>query len=227
MSRSTQPRNLPEGVWKTLLAHAFTLVDEIARHGISDPFWTFGDGTVLMLRHGHRLSKDIDIFVPDPQYLGFVSPRLSDVAERVAQDYVEGPGYVKLLRPEGEIDFVASPNLTAQPFDEWTLMGRTVKVATAAEIVAKKLWHRGDRATARDLFDLSLVIEREPDALAAAAPYLVRHRETFLSQIGQRRAVLNAQFEAIDALDYRPGYDEAVERTGRFLRQLPALAASV
>jgi predicted nucleotidyltransferase component of viral defense system len=197
VSRSTEPRDLPEGVWQTLLAHAFTLVDEIARHGISDPFWTFGGGTVLMLRHGHRLSKDIDIFVPDPQYLGFVSPRLSDAAERVSQDYVEGPGYVKL-------------------------MGRTVKVETAAEIVAKKLWHRGDRATARDLFDLSLVIEREPDALATAAPYLVRHREAFLAQIGQRRAVLKVQFEAIDALDYQQGYDEAVERASRFLLQLSA-----
>ena len=134
MNRSLQPNALPEGVWQTLLAHAFTLVDEIARRGISDPFWTFGGGTVLMLRHGHRLSKDIDIFVPDPQYLGFVSPRLSDAAERVSVDYVEGPGYVKLLRPEGEIDFVASPNLTAQPYDEWTLLGRTVKVETAAEI---------------------------------------------------------------------------------------------
>lgn len=221
MNQPTQPSALPEGVWQTLLTHAFTLVDEIARRGISAPFWTFGGGTVLMLRHSHRLSKDIDIFVPDPQYLGFVSPRLSDAAERVSADYVEGPGYVKLLRPEGEIDFVASPNLTAQPYDEWTLLGRTVKVETAAEIVAKKLWHRGDRATARDLFDLSLVIEREPDALATAAPYLVRHRDAFLTQIEQRRVVLSAQFEAIDALGYRPRYDEAVDRASRFLRQLP------
>jgi hypothetical protein len=43
---STQPSALPEGVWQTLLAHAFTLVDEIAQRGISDPFWTFGGGTV-------------------------------------------------------------------------------------------------------------------------------------------------------------------------------------
>jgi len=216
-----QPKALPDGVWQTLLAHAFTLVDEIARHGISHPFWTFGGGTVLMLRHGHRLSKDIDIFVPDPQYLGYVSPRLSDAAEQVSVDYVEGPGYVKLLRPEGEIDFVASPNLTAQPYEEWTLLGRTVKVETAAEIVAKKLWHRGDRATARDLFDLSLVIEREPDALQTAAPYLVRHRDAFLAQLRQRRAVLSAQFEAIDALGYQPPYDEAVDRASGFLKQLP------
>jgi predicted nucleotidyltransferase component of viral defense system len=224
MDPRTQPSTLPEGVWQTLLAHAFTLVDEIARRGISDPFWTFGGGTVLMLRYGHRLSKDIDIFVPDPQYLGFVSPRLSDAAEQISSDYVEGPGYVKLLRPEGEIDFVASPNLTTTPFEEWTLMGRAVKVETATEIVAKKLWHRGDRATARDLFDLALVIEREPEALKSAAPYLTRHRDAFLTQIQQRRAVLGAQFEAIDVLAYRPTYDDAADRASRFLKQLPAAA---
>jgi predicted nucleotidyltransferase component of viral defense system len=221
MSRNTEPLDLPQGIWQTLLPHAFTLIDEIARLLTPEPFWTFGGGTVLMLRHQHRMSKDIDIFVPDPQYLGFVSPRLSDAAENVSQDYVEGPGFVKLLRPEGEIDFVASPNLTAQPFEEWTLLGRKVKVETSAEIVAKKLWHRGDRATARDLFDLSLVIEREPDDLATAAPYLTRHRETFLSQLEQRRAVLSAQFEAIDTLEYRPSYNESLERARIYLSQLP------
>lgn len=84
---------------------------------------------------------------------------------------------------------MASPNLTAQPYDEWTLLGRTVKVETAAEIVAKKL----------------------------------RHRDAFLTQILQRRAVLSAQFEAIDALGDRPPYDEAVDRARRFLLQLPAV----
>lgn len=94
-----QPVDLPDGVWRDLLQHAFNLVDEIALLGLPQPFWTFGGGTVLMLRYRHRFSKDVDIFVPDPQYLGFVSPRLSDVAESITHDYVEGPGYVKLLRP--------------------------------------------------------------------------------------------------------------------------------
>lgn len=212
---------LPGGVWQSLLLHAFTLIDEISKHGgMAQPTWTFGGGTVLMLRHHHRMSKDIDIFVPDPQYLGFVSPRLSDVAETVTLDYVEGPGYIKLLRPEGEIDFVASPNLTSQPYEEWHLLGRLVKVETSAEIVAKKLYHRGDRAAARDLFDLALVIEREPQALTSAAPYLVRHRNAFIQQIKQRRSVLKIQFEAIDRLDYQIGYDAAVSSAERFLSSL-------
>jgi hypothetical protein len=214
------PGVLPDGVWQVLLQYAFYLVDEIAAHGIKDPFWTFGGGTVLMLRYGHRLSKDIDIFVPDPQYLGYVSPRLSDVAEGVSGKYVEGPGYIKLLRPEGEIDFVASPNLTAEPFEIWELLGRPVKVETSAEIVAKKLWHRGDRVTARDLFDLALVIEREPRALATAGPYLVKHRDTFLLQVEQRKLVLKAQFDAIDVLAYRPSYEQATAAASAFLMQL-------
>lgn len=214
------PSNLPAGIWQDLLRHAYSLIDEIAKHGISDPVWTFGGGTVLMLRHRHRVSKDIDIFVPDPQYLGFVSPRLSDVAESVTQDYVEGPGYVKLLRPEGEIDFVASPNLTAEPFELWRLMGRSVRVETSSEIVAKKLWHRGDRATARDLFDLALVIEREPQALTSAREYLVRYREVFLSQLEQRKAVLKLQFNAIDRLDYQVSYEQAQRLAIEFLMSL-------
>jgi hypothetical protein len=214
------PAQLPDGVWQGLLKHAFSLVDEIAAHGIQDPFWTFGGGTVLMLRYGHRLSKDIDIFVPDPQYLGYVSPRLSDVAEGVSDQYVEGPGYIKLLRPEGEIDFVASPNLTAEPFEMWELLGRAIRVETSAAIVAKKLWHRGDRATARDLFDLALVIEREPQALATAGPFLARHRGAFLQQVDQRKLVLKAQFDAIDVLDYRPSYEQAADAASAFLMQL-------
>lgn len=215
-----QPKDLPDGIWASLLKQAFLLMDEVERYGISQPFWTFGGGTVLMLRYRHRLSKDIDVFVPDPQYLGYVSPRLSEVAESVSQDYVEGPGYIKLLRPEGEIDVVAAPNLTAPAFEMWRLLERTVRVETAAEIVAKKLWHRGDRATARDLFDLSLVIEREPEALRQAARYLTRHAKPFLEQLHARRAVLKAQFEAIETLEYQPQYDEALARAEVFLNGL-------
>ncbi len=221
MNPGTRPRRLPPGPWRGLLVHAFRLIEEIGAHGVTDPFWTFGGGTVLMLRYQHRRSKDIDIFVPDPQYLGHVTPRLSAVAEDISADYVEGAGYVKLIRPEGEIDFVASRNLTAAPFDTWSVQGRPVRVETAAEIVAKKLWHRGDRVSARDLFDLALVIEREPDSLAAASEFLVRHRLAFIEQLVQRAAVLKAQFDAIDALKYRPTFDQAASRARTFLEALP------
>ena len=214
-------REIPEGVWKDLLPHALSIIEDIKNHGTHDPFWTFGGGTVLMCRYRHRHSKDIDIFVPDPQYLGFVTPRLSDVAAAVSTDYVEDQSsYVKLIRSEGEIDFVASPNLTEEPFETWNIGGQHIRVETAAEIVAKKLWHRGDRATARDLFDLSLVIEREPEALVKAAKFLRKNAQPFIGQIASRSVVLKAQFSEIDMLNYRPTYDEAAQRATAFLGSL-------
>ena len=79
-----------------------------------------------MLRYGHRLSKDIDIFVPDPQYLGYVTPRLSERAADLTQDYTEAATFVKLQFDEGEIDFVAAPNLlpAADAWESWEVMGR-------------------------------------------------------------------------------------------------------
>lgn len=222
MTSPGQPRRLPRGDWRSLLRHALTLVDEIARHGMPDPFWTLGGGTVLMLRHHHRRSRDIDIFVPDPQSLGFVSPRLNSVAAAVCSDYVEGARFVKLVCSEGDIDFVAAPNLTATPFDTWRIERRPVRVETAVEIVAKKMWHRGDTAAARDLFDLSLVIEREPEAMARSARFLTRHRKAFLAQLRDRSEILRAQFDAIDVMRYRPKFEAAVSRVEEFLRALPS-----
>ena len=101
------------------------------------------------------------------------------------------------------------PNLTDHPFELWELLGRQVRVETSAEIVAKKLWHRDDRATARDLLDLALVIEREPEVLAKASVFLTLHRVEFLKQVEQRKVVLKAQFEAIETLAYQPSYEQA------------------
>ena len=213
---------LPNGPWEVLFQRALQLVDNLQHHGgLADPFWTFGGGTVLMFRYGHRMSKDIDIFVPDPQYLGCVTPRLSDTAASLTEDYTEMPGsFVKLQFEEGEIDFVAAPNLTDAAWELWEIKGRAVRVETAAEVIAKKMFHRGDRATARDLFDLAMVAEREPAALAAAAPFIMRHREQFLEQIRQPGAGFVASFEAIAATGYRPSLAHCVDIASACLSKL-------
>lgn len=214
--------SLPSGAWESLFPRALALIDEISKYGgIANPFWTLGGGTVLMFRYSHRLSKDIDIFVPDPQYLGFVTPRLSDTAADLTEDYTEQPGmFVKLQFDEGEVDFVSAPNLLNDAWETWDFRGRAVKVETAAEIIAKKMYHRGDRVTARDLFDLALVIEREPQQLLAAKPFLLRHRNVFLTQIRQPHASLRAGFDAIATLKYTPSFDHCVAVAGEFLESV-------
>ena len=77
-----------------------------------------------------------------------------------------------LYFPEGEIDFVASDPLTENPTVTENLFGHDVRVDPSTEIVAKKLWRRGVEFTARDIFDLAMVVEKEPEALVAIRPIL-------------------------------------------------------
>ena len=144
-------------IWETLFLRALELIDSVSYAGITLEDWSFGGGTVLMRRHHHRLSKDIDIFVPDPQYLGYLSPRLNTRADTLTTKYFEQANSLKLSFPEGEIDFVASAPLTEDPTVTEDLFGRQVEVETSAEIVAKKVWHRAADFTARDIFDLAMV----------------------------------------------------------------------
>ena len=75
-------------IWETLFRRALALIDSVASSGAPLDDWSFGGGTVLMLRHRHRFSKDIDIFIPDPQYLNLLSPRLNAAAEALTGKYL-------------------------------------------------------------------------------------------------------------------------------------------
>ena len=76
------------GPWRALWPRALNLMTHLERV-TNNPPWTFGGGTVFMLRFDHRFSEDIDIFVPDPQYLGYVNPRLGGPAEDLTSEYEE------------------------------------------------------------------------------------------------------------------------------------------
>jgi hypothetical protein len=43
------------------------------------PEWVLGGGTALMISADHRLSRDIDAFIDDPQYLAVLSPETTEV----------------------------------------------------------------------------------------------------------------------------------------------------
>lgn len=196
--------------WETLFQRALTLIDSVGKAGITLENWSFGGGTVLMLRHMHRYSKDIDIFIPDPQYLAFLSPRVNSTAELMTGDYVEQANYIKLQFKEGEIDFVVSGPLTENPTRQERMFDRDVLVETSTEIVAKKLWHRGANFKARDIFDLAMVVEREPDALAPLQPVLRDRRDAVFGIVAAGDALLRRDFAELDVLEYRRSYDECV-----------------
>jgi hypothetical protein len=143
--------------------------------------WSLGGGTVLMLRLNHRRSKDIDILLDDPQLLGMFNPRMSDAA------------------------------LSVTPTSEMRILERVIEIERPGEVIAKKMWHRGNRATARDLLDFIAVADAEPAEIEMAMPYLKRHAPTFLAQVVERRGILKSEFDAIDRLDVSRTCDQCVE----------------
>lgn len=203
--------------WEVLFQRALELIDSANAGGARLDDWSFGGGTVLMRRHHHRFSKDVDIFVSDPQYLGHLSPRLNTQAERMASGYDEQANYVKLYFPEGEIDFVAAAPLTKDATVIEQLFGRAVQVETSTEIIAKKVWHRGVIFTARDILDLAMVVEMEPEALVAIRPILRDRRHVVLERIEQHGGGLREVFEALETLDYKRSFDECVVLVTRAL----------
>ncbi len=122
--------------------------------------------------------------------------------------------------PEGEIDFVVSGSLTPNPTRNEQLFGRPVAVETSTEIVAKKVWHRGIEFTARDIFDLAMVIEKEPQALPAIRPILHDRRAVILERIAQHHVGLREDFEALETLEYRRSFDECVDLVTQTLEAL-------
>ncbi|MBC5767282.1 nucleotidyl transferase AbiEii/AbiGii toxin family protein [Ramlibacter sp. GTP1] len=196
------------GVWRELFAAALTLTDHLGKV-LEQPRWTFGGGTVLMLRLDHRHSKDIDLFVPDPQYLGHLTPRLCDTAEALTHDYVEAAEYLKLLLPAGEIDVVVGEPLTDEPHEWVTYEGRRIAVETCAEIIAKKMYHRGQHARGRDLFDLCAVADGEPQAIDHARPFFARHGAAFLHSL-KNSAYVEQEFQKIERIGYSRSFEECV-----------------
>ena len=207
-----------EDIWRTLFARTLKIIDAACAAGMPNDGWSFGGGTVLMLRHRHRFSRDIDIFLPEPQYLGFLTPRLNSAGDPGMVDYLEQHGSIKIYYPEGEVDFVAAPSLTANPVIPMEVAGRTIRVETSVEIVAKKVRFRARDFKARDLFDLAVVLQREPDARPRLADLLTEHSPTIRHRLESMDQVLRADFAQLDLLGSQPDYDECLSELEASLR---------
>jgi hypothetical protein len=139
------------------------------------PYWVLGGGTALMIQTGHRLSKDIDAFINDPQYLTCLSPRLGGEAVWACDAYSEASNHLKLVYPEGEIDFIVAASITGEtpirvPVDMNDVrpgVSQVVEVEHPVEIALKKLHYRGSLLKVRDVFDIAVVDSRFSDLLDA------------------------------------------------------------
>ncbi len=141
-----------------------------ALHKIPDSAWSFGGGTALALCYWrHRRSFDVDIFINEPQYFAFLSPKwFIDETDCFQSDYRELADHITLLTVTGiKIDFLLAPRLTRYPPVWKHIQDCACYVDAAEEIIAKKLHYRSHQAHVRDIVDLAVALTHTPDLLSA------------------------------------------------------------
>lgn len=205
---------MDENSWKPLLSEALAILDDLRARGFGAPDLVFGGGTVLMMRLHHRLSKDIDLFLHDAQWLGLLTPRLNDRVAARAEDYSEQANALKLVLRGGDIDFVVAGDVTGvKPSERLEYAGWSLPLESTEEVLAKKLYFRAGLLKPRDAFDLVAAHRADPKAarraIAASAPRRdeQRRRLSALAQLSPE--TLSADVSAI----------------GDFAQLLPTLAA--
>lgn len=139
------------GSWRGLAKLAGQIVEDAESKGARSMAPVMGGGTRIMLAFEHRISDDIDLFIHDVQWIGYLTPRLNDAFEAEIDSYEESAASLKLHLSAGEIDFIVAPTLLPLSVE------RSPEVAFALEpveeVLAKKLFYRGWCLAPRDLFD--------------------------------------------------------------------------
>jgi hypothetical protein len=65
--------------WHRLLGRTLDGLSNLEQQDRPVPALVLGGGTALMLSANHRLSRDVDAFIDDPQHLALLSPETTDV----------------------------------------------------------------------------------------------------------------------------------------------------
>jgi Nucleotidyl transferase AbiEii toxin, Type IV TA system len=216
--------------WRQLLDRTAQGLAALERQGKPVPNWVLGGGTALMIQADHRLSRDIDAFIDDPQYLAILSPETTDVWKCSAWD--RAAHYLKLKYPEGEIDFIVSAPISALPPIEKQIDLKemrkgskpTIQLDPPTEIALKKLHYRATMLKPRDVFDIAVVASIAGAELAAHLHEVAARKDDLVRRLdGIKEDYVHAE---LAELDIRSGWEKhkttCLETVRGIVRSIPS-----
>lgn len=211
--------------WVQLFRIACSLIRQVNFEKTIVDTWSFGGDTAMMLQIDHRESRDVDIFLPDTQFLPFLDPNLHDFEfEIVPSDYSgDGARLIKLaFTGIGEIDFIVAHALTATPTTRQTIEGEDVALETVAEIITKKIHYRGASITPRDIFDIAAASKQDSDSIVnALRAYKKDVAQTLLAIERLKPDFVNATMAELAIRDaYKPTVGTALEDAKALLKSV-------
>lgn len=210
-SKADVVRHAETGAWRSLVEVALKIVADAERAAGVSMHPLLGGGTRLMLSLHHRISDDIDLFIRDPQWIGYLTPRLNPKTDELTNSYEENAVSLKLRLATGEIDFIVAMSLLNLPAQK--MPDIAFELEPIGEVLAKKLFYRGSLLSPRDLFDWW--------AIAAAAP-----AELLRQQLGK---LLANRYEGIELALQTMRESQAAQRIWASLRapDIPSLSDAV
>ena len=135
--------------------------------------WSIGGGTVLAAQWHHRLSTDIDVFLPSSAGIAGLSPQWNtDFVDEMAalgatHVDVQAKG-LKFTLPSGRLEITALDATPPLAPHLVRIDGHEVNVLPNTCILAGKLAGRGMRMPVRDVFDICVAAALDPFALRGA-----------------------------------------------------------
>ena len=223
----SSPLTLPEpagGLFRTVRATLAELLPAVIDGGRG---WWLGGGTVLAAQWQHRLSTDLDIFLPAEASLATFDPRWSphfrDAMLRLGATRMEvQQRSIKTWFPAGRLEITALDPVPTLPPRMASIDGSAAQLVENASILCGKLYGRGRRLPERDVFDVCVAAMEDPDALRCAVNHVgpdTRREIAHLLTIGAE-AYRESAAEAI--LEPAPRFasllEEAPERAAALIR---------
>lgn len=156
---------------KELLDAALVLLDT---KGISQ--FAFGGGTALSAFYlNHRYSTDIDIFLYPDGSTNRLRTLKSDwnkpIHDAFASVGYEGiccaPGhYLEFtIDDQSKIQFFDNNSFTQTPYVSGSLWDHQINIESQEEILAKKIFYRGNKGNARDIYDIAVAFRTTPELI--------------------------------------------------------------
>ena len=163
-------RGLFRSVRATLAELLPTVID-------GDRGWWLGGGTVLAAQWQHRLSTDLDIFLPADSSLAPFDPRRApnfrDAMLRLGATRMEvQQRSLKTWFPAGRLEVTALDPVPALPPRAASIDGSEALLVENSSILCGKLYGRGRRLPERDVFDVCVAAVEDPDALRCAVNHV-------------------------------------------------------
>ncbi len=208
--------------WKDLLKVSFQIIDEVNCDSDILGGWTFGGGTAMMLQIDHRESRDVDLFLDDPQLLPYVEAAVAEMQFQIGTPTYsgDGRGHLKIAFEEiGEIDFLVTGHMTNDYAVKCSILGRDVQLETIPEIIAKKIRFRGALIQPRDVFDIAAAFE---SGNGAGIETVLADNQDAVAVASERLAGLSPDYveTVIGQLMIRPAFRDLVPRALPIVREL-------